>query len=97
MSTMNEITSMNVHKVTRFRPGGEEDLEKEITRLKNLKLRDEERRSKLEEEGKEIKEPTVVRWSAGGGRTRKAIRNGGRTDKDNESGKTDRDDEDWEN
>ena len=31
--SMNEITSLNVHKVTRFSKGGEEELEKEVRRL----------------------------------------------------------------
>ncbi|EAL90270.1 hypothetical protein KXW98_005507 [Aspergillus fumigatus] len=33
LETLNELTTLNVHKVTRFRKGGVEDLEKAIKRL----------------------------------------------------------------
>ena len=38
---MNEITAANVRKVTRFRPGGEEALEREVMRLEADKRREE--------------------------------------------------------
>ena len=50
--SLNEITSLNVHKVTRFRKGGEEELEKEVRRLERLKLR-EQKDGKEKEEGEE--------------------------------------------
>lgn len=34
---MNEMTAVNVGKVTRFREGGEEDLEAEVARLEQMK------------------------------------------------------------
>lgn len=43
---MNEITSLNVHKVTRYRANGEEDLEKEVKRLEALKIREQKAASK---------------------------------------------------
>ena len=47
--SLNEITSLNVHKVTRFRKGGEEDLEKEVRRCERLKLRSQKEGAEKEE------------------------------------------------
>lgn len=35
---VNEMTARNIEKVTRFRPGGEDDLERMVKRLKDLKV-----------------------------------------------------------
>lgn len=47
--SLNEITSLNVHKVTRFRKGGEEELENEVRRLERLKLRAQKEGAEKEE------------------------------------------------
>lgn len=39
---LNEITAMNIMKVTRFRKGGDSELEKEIQRLERLQLSNKE-------------------------------------------------------
>ncbi|EEH46140.1 ribosomal protein L17 [Paracoccidioides brasiliensis Pb18] len=46
-NSMNELTAMNVLKVTRFRPDGEKSLEREVERIQR-----EQRRKKEEEEEK---------------------------------------------
>jgi hypothetical protein len=38
--SMNEITAANIRKVTRFRPDGEDLLEKEVKRLESLVIAD---------------------------------------------------------
>lgn len=46
--SMNELTALNVLKVTRFRPDGEKALEKEVERIQ----REQERKKR--EEGEEV-------------------------------------------
>ncbi|PGH19161.1 ribosomal protein L17 [Polytolypa hystricis UAMH7299] len=46
--SLNEITAMNVLKVTRFRKGGEDALEKEIERFEKLALENKEKEEKGE-------------------------------------------------
>ena len=57
---MNQVTSLNVHKVTRFRKGGEEELEREIKRLERLKLR--AARGEEEEGSKDEAENDAEEW-----------------------------------
>lgn len=54
---MTEIMAANVRKVTRFREGGEEDLEREVRRLEREgRVRGAGRREEMEERDEEIEE-----------------------------------------
>ena len=60
---MNEITSFNVHKVTRFRKDGEGALEEEVNRLKKLRLTEKPERDEDmdEDEFEEVPDEALVK------------------------------------
>jgi len=51
METLNELTAMNVRKVTRFRKNGIEELEREIKRQESLGEAREEKQDQISREG----------------------------------------------